>query len=211
MKDAQGEPAYGRTHWRRFAVAIAVPTAVAGAMVFGLANGAFAASFAISGQPFKISADKLDGTGFSQYGSQQQTAKEGDRDVPVAMSGIREASLYNLCQSVRAPGSPISLTIRAGRGDDGPAKATNLLIGMSRLDGNAEFTGINIGQDASTLGQGGPEAHGEVGGFGQEASRVVITDLKQTAVSTTAGTFTLSGLTLKINLPGQDGNPEECF
>jgi hypothetical protein len=211
VKDAQGGPAYGRTNWRRFAVAVAVPTAAAGALVFGLANGAFAASFAISGQPFKISADKLDGTGFSQYGGQQETAKEGDKDVPVAMSGIREATLYNLCQSVRAPGSPISLTIRAGRDPDAPAKATNLLIGMSQLDGNAEFTGINIGQDASTLGKGGPEAHGEVGGFGQEATKVVITDLKQTAVSTTAGTFTLSGLTLKINLPDKDGNPAECF
>ena len=48
MKDAQGDPAYGRTNWRRFAVAVAVPTAAAGALVFGLANGAFAASFAIS-------------------------------------------------------------------------------------------------------------------------------------------------------------------
>lgn len=212
MKDAQGDPAYGRTNWRRFAVAVAVPTAAAGALVFGLANGAFAASFAISGQPFKISADKLDGTGFAQYGSSLDTATEGDRDVPVAMSGIASAKLYNLCQSVRAPGSPISLTIRAGRDANSPAKATNLLIGMSELNGNAEFTDINIGQDAKTLGQGGPEAHAPaLGAFGQEASRVVITDLKQTAVSTTAGTFTLTGLNLKINFPGKDGNPPECF
>src|SRR3954466_6274365 len=124
VKDAQGDPAYGRTNWRRFAVAVAVPTAAARALVFGMANGAFAASFAISGQPFKISADKLDGTGFSQYGGAQRTA--GDKDVPVAMSGIASAKLYNLCQSVRAPGSPISLTIRAGRDADSPAKATNL-------------------------------------------------------------------------------------
>jgi hypothetical protein len=209
VKDAQGDPAYGRTNWRRFAVAVAVPTAAAGALVFGLANGAFAASFAISGQPFKISADKLDGVGFAQYGSQQETAK--GQAVPVAMSGIASAKLYNLCQSVRAPGSPISLTIRAGREANNPAKATNLLIGMSELNGNAEFTDINIGQDASTLGQGGPEAKGPLGSFGQEASRVVITDLKQTAVSTTAGTFTLTGLNLKINFPGKDGNPPECF
>ena len=209
MKDAQGDPAYGRTNWRRFAVAVAVPTAAAGALVFGLANGAFAASFAISGQPFKISADKLDGVGFAQYGAQQETAK--GQAVPVAMSGIASAKLYNLCQSVRAPGSPISLTIRAGRDANAPAKATNLLIGMTELNGNAEFTDINIGQDASTLGQGGPKASGPLGSFGQEASRVVITDLKQTAVSTTAGTFTLTGLNLKINFPGKDGNPPECF
>ena len=211
MKDAQGDPAYGRTNWRRFALAVSVPTVAAGALVFGLASGAFAASFAISGQPFKISADKLDGTGFSQYGGKQETAKKGDQDVPVAMSGIASAKLYNLCQSVRAPGSPISLTIRAGRDANAPAKATNLLIGMSELSGDATFSDINIGQDASTLGQGGPKASGPLGSFGQEASRVVITDLKQTAVSTTAGTFTLTGLNLKINVPGKDGNPPECF
>ena len=209
MKDAQGDPAYGRTNWRRFAVAVAVPTAAAGALVFGMASGAFGASFAVSGQAFKISADKLDGTGFSQYGGKETTA--GGKEIPVAKSGIASAKLYNLCQSVRAPGSPISLTIRAGRDPDSPAKATNLLIGMSELGGNAEFTDINIGQDASTLGQGGPEAKGPLGSFGQEASRVVITDLRQTAISTTAGTFTLTGLNLKINFPGKDGNPPECF
>jgi hypothetical protein len=211
VKDAQGDPAGGGTDWRRFAIAVAVPTVAAGALVFGLANGAFAASFAISGESFKISADKLDGTGFAQYGGRLETAEKGDQDVPVAMSGIASAKLYNLCQSVRAPGSPISLTIRAGRDADHPARATNLLIGMSELNGDAEFTDIAIGQDASTLGKGGPEANGPVGAFGQEASRVVITDLRQTAVSTTAGTFTLTGLNLKINFPGEDGNPPECF
>jgi hypothetical protein len=209
VKDAQGDPAYGRTNWRRFAVAVAVPTAAAGALVFGMANGAFAATFAVSGQSFKISADKLDGTGFAQYGDSVKK-KNGD-GIPVAMSGIASAKLYNLCQSVKTPGLPITLTIRAGRDADNPAKATNLLIGVSELSGDAEFTDINIGQDASTLGQGGPEAKGAAGAFGQEAEHVVITGLRQTAVSTSAGTFTLTGLNMKINLPGSDGKAVECF
>jgi hypothetical protein len=210
VKDEQGDPAYGRTNWRRFAVAVAVPTAAAGALVFGMSTGAFAATFAVSGQSFKISADKLDGTGFAQYGDQVKP-KEGD-PIPVAVSGIASAKLYNLCQSVKTPGLPITLTIRAGREEDKPAQATNLLIGLSELSGDAEFTDINIGQDASTLGLGGPEAHHEdAGTFGQEAKHVTITGLRQTAVSTSAGTFTLSGLTMKVNLPGRDGKPVECF
>lgn len=209
MQDSQGDPAYGRTNWRRFAIAVAVPTAAAGALVFGMANGAFAASFAVSGESFKISADKLDGTGFSQYGDTVEK-KDGDK-IPVAMSGIAEAKLYNLCQSVRAPGSPISLTIRAGRDKDQPAEATNLLIGMSELSGDAVFTKINIGQDASTLGLGGPEAKGATGAFGQEAEHIEINGLRQTAVSTTAGTFTLTGLSLKLNVGTGDDGPEECF
>ena len=209
MKDAQGDPAYGRTNWRRFAVAAAVPAVAAGALVFGMANGAFAASFAVSGQSFKISADKLEGTGFAQYGGQDK--KKDGSAIPVAVSGISSAKLYNLCQSVKTPGLPISLTIRAGREEGKPAKATNLLIGVSELSGDAEFKEINIGQDASTLGLGGEDAHGETGAFGQEAKSVTINGLKQTAVSTSAGTFTLSGLNLKVNLPGADGKPAECF
>ena len=209
MKDAQGGPAYGRTNWRRFAVAAVVPAAAAGALLVGMANGAFAASFAISGQSFKISADKLEGNGFAQYGGSEH--KVDGSGVPVAISGISSAKLYNLCQSVKTPGLPISLTIRAGREAGNPAQATNLLIGVSELSGDAEFTDINIGQDASTLGLGGKEAHGDKGAFGQEAKKVVINDLRQTAVSTSAGTFKLTGLNLKVNLPGADGKPAECF
>jgi hypothetical protein len=210
VKDAQGEAAYGRTNWRRFAVAVAVPTAATVGLLVGMSSGAFGATFTVSGQSFKISADKLDGTGFAQYGDKVKT-KNGT-EIPVAMSGIASAKLYNLCQSVKTPGLPITLTIRAGRGEGSPAKATNLLIGMSELSGDAEFTDINIGQDASTLGLGGSEAHSEQAGlFGQEAKRVVINDLKQTAISTSAGTFTLTGLNLKVNLPGSDGKAVECF
>ena len=36
--------------------------AAAGAIVVGMANGAIAASFAVSGSTFKVSADELNGT-----------------------------------------------------------------------------------------------------------------------------------------------------
>jgi len=208
VKDAQGDSAYGRTNWRRFAVAVGVPTAVAAGIIVGIANGAFAASFTVSGQSFKISADKLDGDGFAQYGG-RDTTKTGA--VPVAVSGIHSAELTNLCQSVVVPGTKISLTIRAGRAAGKPATATDLLIGVDQLDGDATFKNINIGQDASTLTKGGDAAKGQAGMFGQEADHVTITDLKQTAYSTTAGSFTLTGLTLKVNLPKSDGSAVECY
>jgi hypothetical protein len=206
VKDAQAEPAYGRVDWRRFAVAVGVPTVVAGGMLFGIANGAFAASFAVSGQAFKISADRLVGDGFAQYGDVVTDAK--DNHIPVAKSGIRRAKLYNLCQSVRVPGAPLSLTINAGGDADHPAEATDLVIGVQDLGGDAKFTNINIGQDASTLTKGGAQAKGAVGQFGQQADAVEIIGLRQTAVSTSAGTFTLNGLQLKLNT---GKTPKECF
>jgi hypothetical protein len=206
VNDAQAGPADGRTNWRRFAVAVGVPAAVAAGMLFGMANGAFAASFAVSGQDFKISADRLEGDGFAQYGGVVKDA-EG-HEIPVALSGIKNAKLYKLCQSVRVKDAPMSLTITAGDEKGKPAKATDLLIGVKDLRGDATFKNINIGQDAGTLRSGGAGAHGETGGFGQQADSVTIVGLRQTAVSTTAGTFTLNGLHLKLNFGSK---PKECF
>jgi hypothetical protein len=75
------------------------------------------------------------------------------------------------------------------------------------LAGDAKFTDITIGQDASTLSSGGAEARGDAGAFGQQADDVTITGQRQTAVSTTAGTFTLNGLQLKLNLGADPKGP----
>jgi hypothetical protein len=179
--------------------------AVTGAVVLGMANGAIAASFDVSGQTFKVSASKLVGRGFVQYGGVAKQ-QNGTRH-PVAVSGMRSAELHDLCQSVKVPNLPVVLTINAGGGGN-PATATNLLIDMESLEGNATFENIDIGRDASTL-KGGPEgAVGEAGSFGQQADVVTILNLKQVARSTHAGTFTLNGLRLKVNV-GADA--KECF
>jgi hypothetical protein len=85
-----------------------------------------------------------------------------------------------------------------------------MLIDMAELGGDATFTNINIGQDASTLRAGGPTAHGEGGAFGQQADKVVIEDLRQIALATTAGSFKLTGLSLKLDV-SSSGTPKECF
>lgn len=199
MKDPQGGLVQGRVRWRRFAALLLPSTALAGAIVFGMANGAIAASFAVSGQTFKVSASKLDGEGFAQYGG-VVTEKATGEQHPVAISAVKSAKLYDLCQSVKVPNMPVVLTINAGGGGN-PATATDLLLDVTELEGDATFTNIQIGRDASDLG-------GQLGAFGQRADRVVIDDLRQVAWSTTAGTFTLNGLKLKVNV-GADA--KECF
>jgi hypothetical protein len=212
VKDAQGDAAYGRTNWRRFAVAVGVPTVVAGGLVLALANGALAASFSVSGTQFKLSADKLVGQGFTQYSGLLKTEKvqstTGDKYVVAAMSGIQHADITNLCQSVAA--GPVVLRIEAGGAGHPAAAADDLVIGMSELSGDATFSNINIGQDGSTLdADGRPLAdHGSVGTFGQQASSVTINGLHQKAYSTTASTFKLSGMSLKLSL---GDSSKECF
>jgi hypothetical protein len=74
------------------------------------------------------------------------------------------------------------------------------------LQGDATFTNIDIGQDASTLNKGPVGARGQAGGFGQQADSVVIKGLKQVAWSTSAGSFHLVDMSLSINL-----TKNECF
>jgi hypothetical protein len=210
VKDSHSDPAAGRTNWRRFAVAAGVPTVVAGALVLGVANGALAASFSVSGSQFKLSADKLVADhGFTQYSKALPTVvtqKSGQKAVVAVMSGLKTAELYNLCQTVAV--GPIILRIEAGKDANNPVTGTNMLIGMSELSGDSvSFSNINIGQDASTLDADGLAEHGDAGAFGQQADSVTITNLHQVAYSTQAQTFNLSGMSLKLYV----GDGKECF
>jgi hypothetical protein len=81
------------------------------------------------------------------------------------------------------------------------------VIGLNELRGDAVFTNIEIGNDAGDL-SGVPVLAGQ---FGQRADRVVITDLEQTAYSTTAGTFRLNGLNLRVLVDSELANNGECF
>ncbi|WP_433361734.1 DUF6230 family protein [Actinoplanes sp. CA-142083] len=207
MVDSQGDAMEGRTNWRRFGVAVGLPIVAAGVLVAGVASGAVAASFSISGTQFKLSADRLEGTGFTQYSSILKTVDANGNEVPTtpaAMSGINHAEIYNLCQTVAV--GPVVLRIEAGKNNN-PVVADNLLIGMSELSGDATFTDINIGTDASKLNKDGFDTHGARGGFGQEAEHVTIEGLHQVAYSTTAHTFKLTGMSLKLHV----GDGKECF
>nr|WP_203921800.1 DUF6230 family protein [Rugosimonospora africana] len=208
---------FGHIKWRRFAAVLVPAVAAASLLVVGIANGAIPASFAVSGSTFKVKAAELDGTGFVQYGGFAQ--EKGGRMIPgtnipdptdaknhpVAVSGIAKASLTDMCQSVVVPGTSISLVIHAGNNGTA-ATATDLMIDLTQLNGDAEFGNISIGQDASTLNKGPTGAQGLPGFFGQQADTVKITNLTQIAWSTSAGTFNLNGLDLHVSL-----NKEECF
>ncbi|MFC6884065.1 MULTISPECIES: DUF6230 family protein [Actinomadura] len=192
------EDALGRVRWKRFA-AIAAPAAIgAGALVFMTAQGAIASSFAVSGGSFKVSADSLDGQGFVQYGGVDSTKNGGKH--PVQISGIKSARIRNMCQSVKV--GPFTLRLTAGTGDK-PVEASDLVLDVEQLNADATFNDIEIGRDASTLDRGPNGAHGPAGMFGQQASSIALKNVRQVAWATTAGTFKLSDLSMKLG--------RECF
>jgi hypothetical protein len=199
-------PAEGRTHWKRFGLALVPAVAASAALLAMSAQGALAASFTISGQAARISADHLHGDGFAQYGWLDKSAR-GDA-IPVATAAIRHAELKNMCQSVvfQLPiVGELTLRINAGGGDK-PVVAEDLFIDMNQLDGDATFTNIEIGRDASTLDKGPKNGKGLQDMFAQQADMVDIDHLTQTMYASHAGVFRLNGLHLEVAK-----GKKECF
>ncbi|KJL17478.1 hypothetical protein RL72_03726 [Microbacterium azadirachtae] len=192
----------GSSHAGRIAL-VAVPAGVvAAALMGGVAQGAVPVSFTVSGSQFQISASQLEGTGFSQYAG---VAKDTEgKEHTVAIANIKSATLADLCQSVitDTPLGKVGVLIKAG-GNGNPASASDLQIGMTGLKGDASFGAIRIGVDASTVNT---DAKGSAGDFAQDADTVSIKNLQQTAWSTQASVFTLTGMTLELT----DGS-QGCF
>lgn len=189
-------PATGKVRWRRFAL-LMIPAGAITAILVGLtATGSIAASISVSGTAFEVTATQLNGTGFEQYGGVVSQANGAQH--PVAVSAIRNASLTDLCQAVKV--GPFTLVLRAGGGGTS-VSASNLVVDADQQSGNATFHNISIGQDASTLTED-PGNTGAVGGFGEQADTITIDNLRQHTWLTTAGTFTLPGLSLSFNSNG---------
>jgi hypothetical protein len=183
----------GRVKWKRFAF-IMVPAAAVAATLIGLtAQGAIGANISVSGQEYLVTATRLNGTGFEQFGS---AVPQGKGAQPVVVSAIKHATLTSLCQAVTVGG--ITLLLKAGGGST-PVSADNLIVDASSLSGNATFTNIAIGQDAGTLSAAPPSASGT---FGESADNIVIKNLVQHTWLTTAATFKLPDLSLKITRGG---------
>nr|BFD89099.1 hypothetical protein KitaXyl93_04590 [Kitasatospora sp. Xyl93] len=185
---------------------MAVPAVAAGGVLMALtAQGVLAAQFSISGMPFTITADKLDGEGFAQFGALDSMIPDSPNagstggQVLVAVSAIKKAEITNLCQSVDLGG--INLVIHAGDGGT-PVTASDLTTDSDLLSGNAEFRNIEIGGDASTYTKAGPIGKGNPGVFGQQADHVTLTNLNQHNYASTAVGFKLPNLRLSFSSTG---------
>ncbi|GAA4775622.1 MULTISPECIES: DUF6230 family protein [Streptomyces] len=206
--------ARGGTRWKRFALVMVPSVAATAAIGIGLAQGALAASFSISGQEFKVKAESLTGTNFVQYGSVAtgKTLDGKDFAAPVAVSGFKTATIVDMCQSVVTPNVPflgsVSLELRAGQDAKKPVEATNIYLDVSELKADAEFGNIDIGVAAGQLKDPGiqPGTQANPHGFAQRAETAKLTGVEQKAWATTAGTFKLSGLSLKLHK-----GVKECF
>lgn len=193
----------GRLSGRRAAIMAVPAVAITAGLAIMTAQGALGVQFAISGMPFTVTATQMDGTGFEQFGGLDNMADNspnaGDTggQVLVVTSAIKNATITKLCQSVDLGGT--NLLIKAGAGDK-KVEATDLTLDSTDLTGDASFTNIEIGNDASTLDKAGVK--GPLGVFSQQADTVHIANLRQTNYATTAAVFKLPGLKLSFSGTG---------
>jgi hypothetical protein len=191
-------PVCGRTRWPRFCGVLAAGLAGAAVMLVGMSRGAVAASFAVSGTSFKISADRLEGTGFVQFGGVDDAA---GTPRPVAVSAFRTAVLDNFCQSASLRGLPVvgDVTLRMESPVPQGMSATDIVLGVEALAGDLTLVNPRVGVDAAHVSTGPPGVVGQPGGFGQQADKAVIVMPRQVAWSASAYTMRLTNLRLSLH------------
>lgn len=196
--------AEGRTAWKKTAL-VAMPAVLAvGIMANVMAEGALAASFAVSGTSFQVSSGKLTSQGLASY---VQTDRSVDgKGHPVALLGIGDARLSDICQSaqVKTPLGTVVFKLTAG-GDAGEVTASDLVIDGEDLVGDARFGTAEIGRDASALDRV-PGVHGEKGKFGLQAGDIEVAGVRSHAWSATGGNFRLKGMRVGVSIGGK-----QCF
>ncbi|MEV1009958.1 DUF6230 family protein [Streptomyces sp. NPDC049881] len=201
--------ARGGTRWRRFGLVMVPSVAATAAIGVAISSGALATSLSMSGDAFKVRVERLEGNGFVQYGTVITTAGDGERAV--AVSAFDHATITELCQSV-VVSLPIigdvTLRITAGTTPGRPVEADNLFIDVAQLDADATFSDIRIGVSTGSTGriQDG-DGNAQADSFAQQAEGAVLTDVEQVAYGTSAGTFTLTDLSLSLHT----GSDDECF
>ncbi|WP_407555579.1 DUF6230 family protein [Streptomyces sp. Pv4-95] len=169
-----------------------------------MAQGALAASFAVSGTHFQVSSGKLTSSGLSSY---VHTDRDADgRGHSVALLGIGKATLADICQSaqVKTPVGTVVFKLTAG-GEAGAVTADSLVIDGEDLVGDARFGTAQIGRDAASL-DAVPGVRGPKGAFGLQAGDIEVAGVKSHAWSATGGNFRLKGLRVSVSLDGS-----KCF
>ncbi|NUS11892.1 MAG: cholesterol esterase [Streptomyces sp.] len=180
-------------------------TLAVGALGIALAQGALAASFAVSGAAFKVSASEVTAQGVSSFPS--SVGGSADDAKPVLLAAVKNGTVSDVCVSVKQKVPLLGeITMLVHSGADKPLAGTDLVVNADALTGaGGKVTGVEAGRDASTL-TGAPGVRGPQGVFGVQAATAVAHDVHSTAYSANGGTLTLEKLEIEFSRTGK-----QCF
>jgi hypothetical protein len=187
-----------RRRWRRFWLLLIPATMATGAVLLGVSRGALAASMAASGNAFKVSGDRLEGSDLSVLPGVYNEPDGSDH--PVFTVTAREAQVDNMCVSLLLPeilGQQVTVVVKAS----GPVTATGLSVDADQVSGDFQLTNVS----AQALG-GPPDARGGLGGLVGTVPHAVVDHPRFTGWQGAAGSFRLPNLTVALE-PGD----HECF
>lgn len=194
----------GRVRWKRFALIFVPATAVASLLFVATVQGAIGASFVVSGQTIKSSADLIRAWGVSEFGGVVET-KDGKK-IPVYITTNRRSEAVGTCTSYLLRTPIGTATVRATAGTpERPVRAENQVFFAVRQAGDLEYTNIQTGRDASTLNTV-PGAHGQEGSPGAYASTIVVHNARQLQIATSAEAVSVPGSSVRVLF-----GVHECF
>jgi hypothetical protein len=195
----------GRTRWRVVWMMLGAGGLSSALVVFGIQQGALAASFTVSGTSHKISADNLNAQGVVLYGSADKGSGTG---YPVLVVGLQNARMDNFCQSIVVPGLPLvgDITVRITTPGVSSMTADNLVLGVDDVAGDLTFSNVEIGHDSGLFDKGPSGVQGQPGAFGIQADAMQVAHLRQNDWSTTASTLRLNQVHIQVEV-----GHHECY
>lgn len=193
--------------WRLFAAVMVSNLTASTALFVALAQGALAASFVISGQEIKASAERIEGMGAIQYGAFDR--QYDGKNIPVVVVGYKKVTSINPCQSVVVRDIPLigTITVRTTARRTTARDAYSDLVQTDDVAVTLKNSRNGIAAGASRKGPGINKGDNtSPGSIAQDADFVVVTNSRAILVATSATYTTIEGNRLRIYR-----GVKECF
>ncbi|ROO85333.1 hypothetical protein EDD29_2876 [Actinocorallia herbida] len=189
---------------RRFAAVLVPSLALGGVLAAAVGQGALAASFAVSGRDMKVSADRIEGTGYVTYPSVARSADGTEHAVTVL--AVKTARVRALCQSSVLDTPLGRYVLRLSAAPDGPpVRVSDLALSATSIDADLGFTSLQLNRDAASL-DAVPGYSGAPGHYGIQALGFAVTNVRVRSWSVFSSSIHVKGLRLAV---GRD--EAECF
>jgi hypothetical protein len=193
-----------RLRWGLFAGTLTPCLLVTGVLLLAIGQGAIATSFAVSGRDMKVSAIRIEGTGYATY-PRVVTSADGRRH-PVLVIAIRSGRVRGLCQSsvISTPLGRYVLRLTTPT-RAASVRVTNLTVSATSIRADLDFSSLQINRDAATL-DAVPGQHGDPGEYGLQAVGFAVNSVKAQSWVVETTTIQAQGTRLALGR-----NEPECF
>ncbi|MGH3662216.1 MAG: DUF6230 family protein [Micromonosporaceae bacterium] len=201
-----------QTNWRQSMTLLGLLMGAVAALSYGMARGAVAANYAVSGAPFKVVVGEAKLDGMVAY---PDTAMDsGEKRHPVLLAGMGTVQARDVCMSMSTPTPFGTVGFRLNAGADGKSLTLRNTVADTTAvaDGAGTLTNAQIGRDASEFDNGvtGPDGRpvqGPKGRSGVQVGGGSVKNLKASALTGTAGSLSFNSAKIDVGFT----DVKECY